>query len=229
MAFIVEQFIGDRGIQLSVEDVIRPFSFGTNWQKVRVGVLLACNGYASLPIGTVPKIGVCTGNAADLSNTCTDAVWMPAVAAGVQPLLTGSAPNQYYQAATNNTTYQRVNSTTTAVGNVVVTTNPSFSANPTLNRSMFAFDLTKGVVGANTISQGCVYMNGAQAAADVSRSTFLLAMENETTSVAGTTLVTSASTQLPTRFTKDWDSMFVGWNHSTPTLCVYEMCVVRFS
>ena len=154
---------------------------------------------------------------------------MPAVPISIQPLLTGSSPNQYYQVASNNTTYQRVNATTVAVGNVIVTTNPAFSANPTLNRSMFAFDLTKGIVGNNNITQGCVYMSGAQAAADISRSTFLLAMENETVAVAGTTLNVGGTTQLPTRFNKDWDSMFVGWNHSTPTLCVYEMCIVRFT
>jgi len=75
MAFIVEQFIGDRGIQLSAEEAVRPFSFGTNWQFIRVGMRMAINGITTFTNANGPGLGICTGSEGAYSSTTTDAIW----------------------------------------------------------------------------------------------------------------------------------------------------------
>jgi len=54
MAFIVEQYTGDKGVQLGCEDLIRAMPWGANWNKIRIGCRLAVNGYASItPTGII--------------------------------------------------------------------------------------------------------------------------------------------------------------------------------
>lgn len=237
MAFIVEQFVGDRGIQLGVEDVIRPFSFGTNWSKIRLGVRWAANGYAKIPDGptlqpqVLPGIGVCTGNNAMYSGTCTDAVLIPIWTVGSATTYAGTAPNNYYTqaGAVAPLIQQRTGSTTIAgTGGFSTVTGSSISANPTLLRGGFFWDITKGTIGAAGITTGGAYITAAQAVVDMSRGTFLANMENES-GCTGSTFVTGGAGSLPTRFVKDWDSMFVHWIRAVPTLCVYDMTVVRFT
>jgi hypothetical protein len=230
MAFIVEQYVGDRGIQLGVEDVIRPFSFGTNWQKIRVGIRLAANGYDTLPIGSFgPRLGICTGYGGTYGNAtdCVFSTFWNSVQAGN---IGGTAPNRYYTSSTatfSNVLSQRVGSTTTTFGTRVNTT-PSFSANPTALRSYWFMDVTKGTVGVAALSAVSTWtMTSTQVLSDRTRGDFLAAMEAETSPSSLTENVYSSIT-LPTRFVKDWDSMVVGWSRSTPTLCVYDMTVVRF-
>lgn len=234
MAFIVEQLVGDRGIQIGNEDVIRPFSFGTNWSKIRVGITFAVNGYTDLPAGTLPAIGICTGNNARLSNTCTDAFFIQYDYNGATCLIAGAAPARYYGAGgtSNNFPYQRVGATTT---NHAVSTGgmySQFSANPTNQRTGFMFTVTKGVVGAASLPQlDIIYHTGGgtAGASDVSRGTFLAQLENESAAIAPMTYAAIGAGNLPLRFAKDWDSMFVNWPRSTPTMCIFCMSVVRFA
>jgi hypothetical protein len=231
MAFIVEQFVGDRGIQLGAEDVIRPFSFGTNWSKLRLGVRWAANGYAKIPDGVLPGIGVCTGNNAMYSGVCTDAVLLPCWTVGAASTYIGTAPSNFYTQAGSNAPLiqQRTGSTTvTGSGGFSSTTGSSISANPTLLRGGFFWDITKGTIGAAGITTGGAYISAAQAVVDMSRGTFLANMENEA-GCTGSTFVAGGAGTLPTRFVKDWDSMFVHWIRAVPTLCVYDMTVVRFA
>lgn len=233
MAFIVEQFVGDRGIQIGVEDVIRPFSFGTNWSKIRVGIHFAINGTGNTAANIGPRLGVCTGNNAYLSNTTTDALWLNTFFDGTGLTLSGTAPNLYLlcAGATSFSTEQRVGSTTYSTTNAILTSPQAYSANPTQNRSMATLTLTKGTIGAAAFTQQATYMTAAQAVADISRSTFLAQMENETGTLAGVTNTTAGSNNITAsgRWLKDWDSMFVNFGRSTPTLTVFEMCVVRFA
>jgi len=230
MAFIVEQFVGDRGIQLGAEDIIRPFSIGTNWSKIRLGVRWAANGYAKIPDGVLPGIGVCTGNNAMYSGVCTDALLLPYWNVGTVTTYVGTPPNNYYTATilVQTLIQQRTGSTTVDGSGGAQVTNASISANPTLLRGSFFFDLTKGTVGAASVTVGTGYTNGFQAVVDMSRGTFLANMENES-GLTGATFVGGTTATLPTRFTKDWNSMFVHWIRAVPTLCVYDMAVVRFA
>lgn len=234
MAFIVEQFVGDKGIQIGYEEVIRPFSFGTNWQKIRVGVLCALNGYSNMPAFTYPHIGICTGNNGRWSNSCTDALWtrMGQSTSGSM-IYSGTPPAVFYalgDGTSSNIPAQRVGSADVNLSAGSPNMFSQISANPPVARTGFMFTITKGTVGAASIGCDWTFHTGGGVAGtiDVSRGTFLAGMESETTAVSPMTMISTPATNLPTRFVKDWDSMFVGWSRATPTLCIYCMTVVRF-
>jgi hypothetical protein len=232
MAFIVEQFVGDKGIQIGYEDIIRPFSFGTNWQKLRVGILCAMNGNSNMPDVTFPSIGICTGYNARLSNSCTDALFMRFSYGFATMQIAGVAPNRYYAlggGTSTNTPIQRVGSADANCGAGLGSMYAQLSANPGNARNGFMFTVTKGTVGAAAISCDLIYHSsgGTAGATDVSRGTFLAQMESETTGISPMSLGSFATT-LPTRFVKDWDSMFVNWLRVTPTMVIDCMTVVRF-
>lgn len=239
MAFIVEQFTGDRGIQIGVEDVMRPFAFGTDWQKIRIGCRCAINGYAGLGNTTLyntfsggPRLGVCTGSLGALSASAVDAVWASPWRTGLV-VLAGTPPLVYYAGAAATQPYvrcyQRVGSTTTEFGNSSLSGSlVCVSANPTVLRSNYFLDITKGQVGNSTIAAVIWMQTSVQVVNDRTQGDFLAAMENETAPTL-TSQRSMSSTTLPTRFVKDWDTALVGWTRSTPTMCVYDLCVVRFS
>lgn len=235
MAFIVEQLAGDKGIQLGYEDVVRPFSFGTNWSKIRVGVLWAMNGYSVMPDATLPYIGICTGSTSRLSASSTDALWVPYSYSFAQVLMGGTAPARYYQfgnGTSGNVPIQRVGTTSTSLSaNLSPTMYSQMSANPSNHYTACMFTVTKGTVGAAAIGCDMIYHSaGAGAGAvGVSRGTFLAAMESENAAISPMSRLSATSTNLPLRFDKDWDSMFVGWIRATPTICVSCMTVVRFA
>lgn len=232
MAFIVEQLVGDRGIQIGNEEIIRPFSFGTNWNKIRVGMLFAVNGFSSFPTGVFPIIGICTGNDAMNSPNCVDAVFHRYTYPLGQFLYSGTPPANYYgmSGTSSNLAFQRVGSTNTQFG-AGISWWSQFSANPTNQRTGYMFTITKGAVGSATIQYDVIYhvSGGTAGATDVSRGTFLLGMETEAGAVAPMTYSSVTNPSLPLRFVKDWDSMFINWNRATPTMCVYCMSVVRFA
>lgn len=232
MAYIVEQFVGDNGVQLGYEDMIRPFSFGTNWQKIRVGILCAINGSVTLP-SIFPSLGICTGNNALLSNTCTDALYHRFSYAAASVILSGTPPNTYFAlggGTSTNAPIQRVGSGSVNTSPALTGFYSQISANPTLIRSGFFFTVTKGTVGAAAVDIQFIFPGGAgvAGATDISRGTFLAQMESETTILSPWTQYNSTATNLPTRFVKDWNSMFVNWQRVTPTMVVYCMTVVRF-
>ncbi len=239
MAFIVEQYTGDQGIQIGVEDVIRPFSFGTNWQKVRIGCRIALNGTGSLGDASLygvassggPRLGVCTGSLGPLASSTTDAVF-GVCWASFDVVIAGVAPLTYYRLSSGSAlnlfrAFQRVNTTTTTFGGSSLTT-PAISANPTALRTNYFIDFTKGTVGNSTIAMTLWYMTTVNVVSDRTQGDFLAAMENEA-SPSLMTAYTLSSPTLPIRFVKDWNSLLVGWNRSTPTACVYDICAVRFA
>lgn len=229
MAFIVEEFIGDRGIQLGVEELTRPMSFGTDWQKLRLGVHWAFNGSVTLAAGIQPRVGFCIGNNG-WNNNPTDAIGATAWNS-FTPTLSGVAPNLYYNSATTVlTTQQNIGGTVTNVANNYAFLNPSASAAPTINRSAWFFTLTKGTSGSASINHQYSGTLGSQAAADISRSSFLAQMESESVAISGITLNANSATTLQSGvYTKLWDSIFINWNRAVPTVCIYEICVTRFA
>ena len=64
MAFIVDLFSTrtDKAIQIGNEEILRPLSIGTNWQKIRVGIRIGLYGPAQVITGCFIGFGVCTGN-----------------------------------------------------------------------------------------------------------------------------------------------------------------------
>jgi hypothetical protein len=224
MAFIVEQFPTDNGIQLGYEELIRPFSFGTDWTRVRVGMRYALNGTQSI-VPTSVKVGICVGNQATLTNTTVSALW--ARSEGNASLMTwsGTTPNFFYDTtgAFTGFFYERIGSTNNILGNPSQSRS-AWSANPTALRSIMMLDITK--LAAAQITFTYYYLTNVQVVTDWTHAAFLAAMAND-----GTPTGTTAIAQSPnvTRTQKDWNSMFIGWTRSTPAMCVYDMAVARYT
>lgn len=230
MAFIVEQFAGDRGIQLGVESLIRPMQFSTNWTKIRVGARWSLNGYAVPGTSASPVIGICLGNTASVSNACVDAVYVPLF--NPNALYFGGTTPAYFVAsgggANNQYATQRVGAVSTTFGSISSTT-PAIACNPSALQCAFFVDIQKSAA-TNQLTIGTFYPNSTQVLNNLSRSNYLALVESETTTLATwLTLGTAVTGTLPIRTTRDWDSAFVGWVRSTPTLCVYDITVVRFA
>lgn len=224
MAFIVEHFVGDRGIQIGYEDVIRPTTFGTDWTRVRVGVRYALYGTQSL-VPTSINLGLCVGNQAVLSNITTSAIWARSYGNATLMTYAGTTPNFYYDttAAFTGFLLERIGSTTSTLGNPGQS-RTAWSASPTALRSILMFDVTKGAAASVTLN--FYYQTNAQVVTDWTRLAFLAAMANSGTPT-GTTVMNQAVNV--TRTQKDWNSMFIGWSRSTPALCVYDMAVARYT
>jgi hypothetical protein len=225
MAFIVEQFVGDKGIQLGYEDVIRPFAFGTDWTRVRVGMRYALNGTQAI-VPTSVKVGFCVGNQASISNIATSAIWVRSEGNASSITYGGTTPNFFYDTTTAVTGffYERVGATTSNLSNPSQSRS-AFSANPTALRSIMMLDVTKNA-GATTITANYYYLTNVQVVTDWTRSAFIAAMANDGTPTGTTTWsqpITVSRTQ------RDWNSMFVGWTRITPAMCVYDMAVARYT
>lgn len=227
MAFIVYDL--DRGVQLGAESLIRPFAFGTNWQKIRVGILCSVNATIQTLDSSInaPRLGICTGNKADLDPNPTDVIYMPFfppspsawTIGGVSPVLW-----VYPAGGTGTSASQKVGSTTNIIGSVT-TSAQALSLSPYVRCPMFV-DITKGTVGNATITVGMWTAQNTTAAIDRSSGEFLAAMEAASPANTDEDLISSGT--LPLRTAKDWDSMFVTWSRSIPTLNIYQMAVVRF-
>lgn len=236
MAFIVEQLAGDRAIQLGYEEVIRPFSFGTNWEKIRVGVLWALNGYYPMADATTPHLGICTGYTGRWSASSTDVLFVPMIheISSSGSSLGGTPPAVFYQLNSGTSTAyakQRVGTTTTNTSAAVSSLYTQISGNPSNHYTGAYFTITKGTVGAAAIAYDIIAPpgGGTAGATAISRGTFLAQMENETAANSPNQRYAAATSNLPIRYNKDWDSMVVGWMRSTPTLSIACMTVVRFA
>jgi len=239
MAFLVEQLIGEKAVQLGYEEIVRPFSFGTNWTTIRLGVLWAVNGYSVMPDFTAPYVGVCTGYGGRYAASSTDAFWVPTVhyitSSGGN--LGGTPPAVYYRwnsGTSNVQPLQRVGTTTSVCSLSFTGYYTEISANPSNHYTGFFLTINKGTVGAAGVTIQVIAPSGAATAGatNLSRGAFLAQLENETTAISPNSLFGGASgsgTNLPTRFVKDWDSMMVGWVKSTPTLSIACMTVCRFA
>lgn len=237
MAFLVEQLSGEKGVQLGYEEIVRPFSFGTNWTKIRVGVLWAANitPGVGIPPNTAPWIGICTGYGGVLSASSTDALYINYTHFVSSPgVYLGTPPATYWQTTSGTSNIvpaQRVGTVTANLSAAVASTWTQYSANPTNHYTAGMFTITKGTVGAVAVSLDLVYNTGGgtSASTNISRGQFLAQMESESAGISPLTLTNTVSSNLPTRFVKDWDSMLVGWPKATPTFTIACMTVVRFA
>lgn len=227
MAYIVEQFAGDKGIQLANEEVIRPFSFGTNWSVIRIGIRMAVNAYSALSAIDF-RLGICTGSVASYGSP-VDALWYPLWQQAATLTYAGSPPTQSQESSLGTVGYQRVGTTSSNIGSATVL-RPVCSSNPTVLRSLWFVQITKGTVGAAAFGMDSIFRrsDGGFSTTDATRGDFLAYMETSGTPATMFAL-SVATTGLPLRTAKDWNAMFVAWPRSTPSLCIYDMSVVRFS
>lgn len=232
MAIIVEQYASDMAIQLGREHLFRKFSFGTNWQRIRVGVRASMTAPSATVIAGYfngPILGLCTGPIGPFSPATVDCIfdnfW------GVNSAtIAGASPNLYYDLGSsgwNHVSYQKVgvtqgNSGTFSFGRTCI------GANPGALRSFFAFDVTKGAIGATTYTANWYYQINTQATVDFSHNAFLTAMATDGTP-ANTTNTSRSDGYCGLRTVKDWDTLLIGSWRNLPTITIFDMAVVRYS
>lgn len=229
MAYLVEQFTGDRGVQLAVESFTRAMPWGTNWTKCRVGCRVAVNGYSTIPSngltsGNTPLVGFCTGPESYASSVCVDAVAWIGLNAEVATY-SGTPPNVFYDRAGGNHNgcgRQKIATTDNYLGNYT-TTRFCWSANPSALRTPLFLDIIKASATQATFTIWDA--NNTQVLSDCSRSQFLATIENEN---APSNMSGYSQTYTLVRQTKDWDSVFFYWGHAVPTAVFYDMTAVRF-
>lgn len=227
MAYLVEQFTSDRGVQLGVESFTRLMPWGTSWNKIRIGCRLATNGTSTIPAGGVnqPIFGICTGPEAYASSVTVDAIfWQPLNSQNA--VYSGSAPNNFYDyngSSNNQTWYQKIGTGVNYLGNYTGM-RVCWSANPTALLSVWMFDIVKS--SATQATMTAWMPNNTQVLINCTRSNFLAMMENES---APPNVSASAAFALTlVRQVKDWDSVFFHWGRAVPTTTFNDMTVVRF-
>src|SRR5512143_527688 len=228
MAWIVQQFASDNGVQLGMEDMARPMPGRTNWTWVRFGWRLACKGVATIPYTTFPpypRVGICTGPQAFVSSTTTDALYWANVSGGNwNAVYAGTPPYTYFQpngASVNIGLWQKLNGTTNYWTGAYSGVWMMWSSNPTAFRTVLIFDYIKA---AGTQVTCYIRSQTTSQLFDIPRSSYLLMMENDTPpnlSVGGITATLS-------RTVRDWDHAYVGWSRAVPSCTFYDMTVVRF-
>lgn len=62
MAFITQYMTGDQRIQLGRESFVRKFTWGTNWRRIKIGMLVAVNDTFTTVYGASFKVGVAAGD-----------------------------------------------------------------------------------------------------------------------------------------------------------------------
>jgi hypothetical protein len=231
MAFIVEPYVGDRAIQIGVEEVMRKLSFGTNWQRIRFGITCAyAGGTTALPASfNGPVMGLCTGyGSGRLCLSSTDCIFAN-FAGGSAMSYAGTTPNFYYDMGATTTiyAYQRV-ATTQSNGSSWTSARSCISANPTALRSFFAIDITKGTAPGASYTLNMYSQSNAQITTDFNRQAFIAAMTTDGTPT-NTTNVSTASGYCALRTTKDWDTVYLQNVHSVPALTIFNMAVTRIS
>ena len=233
-----------RFLSLNVEDYLRPFSIGTAWSRLRIGILYAL-GTVSENAWNIKKcsmgIGVCSGNQNSplvLSSRHAFGVCVPSSTQVTAPsnytYNAGTAGNSYFSATT--WTFIRVVSgtQTTASTGSFTTTVPT---NTTLGgaiarRGILIFDINKSALISGNMTMG--RMGGAVAhnALDLSSSDLYAALEwyRSAPIIQGTALnfLALGNTLAFDETTNgSLDTVYLYWTHYTVPLELYELAVYR--
>jgi hypothetical protein len=223
MAFIVDLYSTrtDKAIQIGNEEILRPMSIGTNWQKIRIGIRLGIFGPAANITGCFIGYGVCTGNNGWKGNNIQE--W---VGGGFGNLIEASVytyviatPPYYTSGGVSQPGLTRINGVTT-VRTGSSTTN-YLPANALTTRTAFYVDITKGTpYSVTTYNPGSI----ANAQTDFTQSLFLQGMETDGTP---TNQVSNGSGTWTHPGLGLMDTVSVHWNRSAPALNIFDIAVAR--
>lgn len=233
MANIVDSVIGDRAVQLGSEEFVRQMSFGGNWSKIRIGMLLMLNGNSSIATARLGA-GVCVGTTNTFSSSsCTG--WVGGTNDQSLGSLTYDAVNFRYGFGGGAATLYSV---LTKVGNVITTTaggtNQGWIAAPAGNKPMpFVWEIYKlPTAPVGTYAVSCIAPNTTAQAIACSRTNLMYMLEDEAatstvfTTYAALTQGNSASYQT---LNGSPDTVSIIWNKASPTVEFSNLTVVRIS
>jgi hypothetical protein len=223
MAFIVDLYSTrtDKGIQIGNEEILRPMSIGTNWQKIRVGIRLGITGPAAPITGCFIGYGVCTGLNGWKNNNIQE--W---VGAGFGNLIESSVytytiatPPYYTNGGITMPGLTRINGVTTV--RTGSSTTGYLPANALTTRTAYYVDIQKGTP-YTVITYQASSIGNAQT--DITQSLFIQGMESDSTPTGTTSPVSGTWTHPGPGL---MDTVSVHWNRSTPAMNIFDIAVAR--
>jgi hypothetical protein len=222
MAFIVDLFSTrlDKDLQIGNEEILRPLSIGTNWQKIRIGVRMGIHGSGNV-VGAGFAFGVCTGNSGYKTNLTTE--WVGAHFGNLVDASTYTytiaAPPYYTVGSISFAALTKLAGVATLRGGATQTS--YLSALPTTARTMMFIDIAKGTpYTVTTYNPASV----ANVQTDATTSLFLQGMETDGTPT-GITLPGSTTWTHPGPGLMD--TLSVTWNRSVPAMNIFDIAVAR--
>jgi hypothetical protein len=241
MAFIVQRLTLSNRLQLAKEDMIRPLSFGTNWNSLRIAVLIQINHATSWQTATgypFLALGVCLGNSPIFAgDTTVDAFGWGAGNTGptwTSGLVTWSATyNSFASPAGGGTAFQKI-------GSSIVASNPVTGSGYTLqmggmsspggttylNRTPIYLDITRGYPATPAMNNYTLLCNApySNQGVDLDPGTFYDRLQTST--LTGTQIQYNSTLTVTGNML--WDSVFFSWPRLTPTVEIVELAVVRW-
>jgi len=220
MAFI-NYIPTEKRLQIGAETVVRALPFGTGWRKLRIGFRCSLADTLGDCVGTTLLVGVMQGAYGWPDLTVPDAV-APIIggtnldAASTWSRIRDGSGNMCYRVGNTATVWKQLNTVK------ISGTNGSGSGFIPLTHT----GLLGGVLATIENLGATFYTNSyASTAGNISRATFLAAMENDA-SPAGFT--TQANTTIAYTGSAQYTHAFVFWNQSTPTMDIADFTVCRY-
>lgn len=229
MATIVENISGDKAVQLGNEEFVRKLGYGTNWTKIRIGCRMCVNGTSDIPTPRF-QLGVCVGDVTTFaSSSCIQYVGLPTNELANLTYNAGSLAYTYVESS-NCPYVTKVGSTTTynIVGGAGHPT-AYYAAGVSGRTTIVVAEFVKVSATSVTINGG--YTAAAQYANIPSTYHLLRTLDDEG---GGSTFTVNYFSWFNSRTVSsmsnvvDLNTLSVYWGHSTPTLEVHDICVVRY-
>jgi hypothetical protein len=220
MANIVENIIGDKALQLGNEEFIRQLSFGTDWQRLRIGLRWGVNMSATL---ATPEfiIGLCAGTTYGYRSASTVEFIGSTLAHGSVAWTYVAGPPAYFTCGWYRN-YLKVGATTTTVQS-----NSAGHYGPILpTRGFLCLDVVKRTA-ANQLSVSVSQpYNVPTVQTDASQDTFFRLMEVDILPWIGS--YNGSPIAFAYNGTYQFDSVNIAWNDNTNTVEISDLCVTRF-
>lgn len=233
MAFIQQLVANGPSLVLGSEEFVRPMIFGGNWRKIRVGIyftIYSPNVAYVLPTGYVAQnnaqlyVGVCQGATSGVSQQFPiDALYAwPNHDYGT--LANTGGPPYYSNFGTAHYGFSWAYGTSLATSLGSGSSNPCYIPFYPTHGQMF-FDFTMSPAAHTAVLTPFYTQTAADAQTDLSRSTFLSNMENESSLTNGSLQATQSLTY---NGNYNLNSVCVYWSRSVPPLILFEVCVLRY-
>jgi hypothetical protein len=221
---------GSRRLSLGNEEFVRTMMFGSQWTKLKIGVIMGMNGGATF--SSTLLMGLCAGTTNTFNSTSCDGFFgIAALTYPTAPSWTFAAsPNGYTNASGLKKEVHRVGSgaATVTAGN----TTPAWAFSDAGSAmSMWSITITKSLgwshliaveAHANTIAQSVLPANFDYP--------FVINLENEngTSYVWGLQADDTATTEISWAGNPLLDSFSFIWGTASPTLDIAHIGVVRY-
>jgi len=228
-------------LALGPSDYTRTLSIGTNWSRIRIGILAAMSTVSENAWSIRQcswALGVCNGASSTGSvQAPTHAFgWASSLPSSVSPgnwtYNAGTAGNSYFSGGWNFYRYAAGTATTAATGSIT----PTLPSNTTLGgaiarRGILILDINKSAMISGNITQGIMCGAVGHMSLDLTTNDLYAALESPTgATIQGTAMLMLAlgnSLAFNEVTNGILDTVFVYWSHATVPFQLYEIGIFR--